>query len=156
MHRLSEWFEYLRQNDAYDNTKIIIVSDHGRDLNVNELFDEEEDLPFSRNLCNPILLVKDFNSSNDFRTDNTFMTNGDVPSIAAKDLIDDAKNPFTNKPLYDPKNKDFVLITNAKNWEATTQGTYKLNIDDDEWWTVKNNIFEEKNWKQVNLKDLAD
>ncbi len=31
-NKLCEWFEYLKENNAYDNTKIIIVSDHGRDI----------------------------------------------------------------------------------------------------------------------------
>lgn len=30
--RLGEWMDYLRQENVYDNTRIIIVSDHGRDL----------------------------------------------------------------------------------------------------------------------------
>lgn len=154
IHRLANWFEYLRENDAYDNTRIIIISDHGRDININELFESESKLPFTRNLCNPLFLVKDFNSNDELKTDWSFMTNADVPSIAVKDLIDNAKNPFTGKELYDPKNKDFVLITNAKNWEASTQGTYKLNISDDEWWTVKNDIRNEENWSHINLKEL--
>ena len=31
--RLSEWFEYLKLNDIYNNTRIILVSDHGPEPN---------------------------------------------------------------------------------------------------------------------------
>ena len=31
--QLGNWFDYLRENDVYDNTRIIIVSDHGEGLN---------------------------------------------------------------------------------------------------------------------------
>ena len=30
--RLGEWFDWMREQGVYDNTRIIIVSDHGRDL----------------------------------------------------------------------------------------------------------------------------
>lgn len=29
MLRLGEWFDYLREEGVYDNTRIILVSDHG-------------------------------------------------------------------------------------------------------------------------------
>ena len=29
---LGDWFDYLRENGVYDNTRIILVADHGRDL----------------------------------------------------------------------------------------------------------------------------
>ena len=29
LFKLAEWFDYMRANDVYDNTKIILVSDHG-------------------------------------------------------------------------------------------------------------------------------
>ena len=36
--QLGKWFDYLRENGVYDNTKIILVADHGRDvLQLDEL-----------------------------------------------------------------------------------------------------------------------
>ena len=44
--RLGEWLDYLRANDVYDNTRIIIVSDHGRGLSSDKelILDSGSDL----------------------------------------------------------------------------------------------------------------
>ena len=38
MKKLGEYFDFLRENGVYDNTKIIIVSDHSIDLKVDDSF----------------------------------------------------------------------------------------------------------------------
>ena len=35
---LGEWFDYLRENGVYDNTRIIIVADHGSNLGQFNVF----------------------------------------------------------------------------------------------------------------------
>ncbi|MDR1637320.1 MAG: YidC/Oxa1 family membrane protein insertase [Treponema sp.] len=57
---LGKWLDFLRENGAYDNTRIVVVSDHGANL----------ESPFSGNIVlpkgmrvenyNPLLLFKDF------------------------------------------------------------------------------------------------
>ena len=32
MLQLANWFDYMRENGVYDNTRIILVADHGRGL----------------------------------------------------------------------------------------------------------------------------
>lgn len=102
--KLAEWFDYMRENDVYDNTKIILVSDHGSHLGgrVDALNYDEEVLE----LYFPLLMVKDFseNLSNDEKETITFsdefMTNADVVSLAVKDVIaGEVKNPFTGKTI---------------------------------------------------------
>jgi YidC/Oxa1 family membrane protein insertase len=96
---LGEWFDYLRENGVYDNTRIIIVSDHGRDLHQFDITCNDEDMEFFM----PLLMVKDFDATG-FKVCEDFMTNGDTPVIATSGLIDDPVNPFTNKPITsDPK-----------------------------------------------------
>lgn len=95
---LGRWFDYLREQNVYDNTRIIIVSDHGYNARLHEeMFigeGGEEDVMY----YNPILMVKDFGDT-EFKTDDTFMTNADVPSLAAAGLIEDPVNPFTGKAI---------------------------------------------------------
>ena len=91
---LGEWFDYLRENGVYDNTRIIIVSDHGRDLGQFGITCNGEDMEYFM----PLLMVKDFDSKG-FTVSEDFMTNGDTPAIAASGLIDDPVNPFTGNPL---------------------------------------------------------
>ena len=91
MIQLGKWFDYMREKDVFDNTRIILVADHGTSLQQwGELqIDEETDVSF----CYPLLMVKDFNSE-EFTVSEEFMTNGDVPAIAMKDIIDNPRNPF--------------------------------------------------------------
>lgn len=143
--QLGKWFDYMRENDVYDNTRIIIVSDHGRGLN------QFDNMQFGPNACenvmffNSLLLVKDFNST-EFKTDNQFMTVADVPTIATNGLVENPKNPFTEKPLnneakYNQPHRIFfsdVYDVNINNGNTFLPGT---------WITVHDNIFDMNNWK---------
>ena len=104
MLKIGEWLDYLRENGVYDNTRIIIVSDHGRHIDYlgNMRFqDGKKRKPSSKDdvmSYKALLLVKDFNSVG-FTTDETFMTNADTPSIAFSGLIENPVNPFTGHPI---------------------------------------------------------
>jgi len=138
---IGEWLEYLKMNDVYDNTRIIIVSDHGWPT---EQFDNNylgEDL--SIDCYNPVLLYKDFNSR-DFRVSDDFMTNADV-SIMATDGLVDAINPFSGNNIAEMCDKnDSVVVSASQDWRITTGN--KLNITDDEWLQIKDNVFDPSNW----------
>lgn len=94
MLQLGKWFDYLRENDVYDNTRIIIVSDHGRALGQFDITCNGEDMEYLL----PLLMVKDFNSTG-FTVSEEFMTNADVPTIAFSGIIDNPVNPFTGNPI---------------------------------------------------------
>lgn len=94
---LGDWFDYLRDNNVFDNTRIILVSDHGYHLgHAENKYGAGEWDDVSR--YNPILLVKDFDSKN-FAIDTQFMTNADVPTLAFDGLIENPVNPFTGNPV---------------------------------------------------------
>ena len=94
MLKLGEWFDYLREEGVYDNTRIILVSDHGYDLYSLDELVADEDTCFS--FYFPLLMVKDFGSK-EFVVSDEFMTNADVPSIALDGVIEQPMNPFTGK-----------------------------------------------------------
>ncbi len=102
-----------------------------------------------REFCHPYLLVKDFDATGDIKTDNTFMTNADVPTLAVKDIIANPVNPFTGKKITSEGRKNLVTITSSKNWLPSQQNKYTLAIAGSDWYTVHDNIFEENNWKQI-------
>ena len=108
--KLGEWLDYLRANGVYDNTRIIIAADHGRTLRqFSEMNDKE--LGVDLMSCNPLLLVKDFDSAV-FTTDERFMTNADVPTLAVSGLIEDPVNPFTGKAINsDVKQQPQLVLT---------------------------------------------
>ena len=99
---LGEWLDYLRENGVYDNTRIIIVADHGRDLSLFGMqpfgISQWKDLM----MYNPLLMVKDFGETGPIKTDNSFMTNADTPLLAFEGLVENPVNPFLgNKPITD-------------------------------------------------------
>lgn len=105
MIKLGEWFDYLRENGVYDNTRIIISADHGYDnfdgihqLTVGSAPDESD-------AFRPLYMVKDFGSTG-FTVDTTLMTNADTPALAVSGLIDEPVNPFTGRRLTDTSYKD--------------------------------------------------
>jgi len=140
INRLAEYFIYLKQNDIYDNTRIIIVSDHGR---LDTSYVTKLGLPFHVDQFNPVLLVKDFNSSDDFRTDMTFMTNADVPVLAMQDIIEDTVNPFTGKTISsDPKNDPLLILIHR----AHPRNNNEFEINNRNSYYIKENIFKAENW----------
>jgi len=85
---LSKWFDYLKQNNVYDNTRIIIAADHGR---VNTHLPHPYNMPLPAgylNAYNILFMVKDFEADKKFKTDYTFMTNADVPHLMASGFIE--------------------------------------------------------------------
>ena len=109
--QLGKWFDFLRENGVYDNTRIILVADHSYPLGLFgfDLREKYGDILTTRGNgepwwntmgFNPLLMVKDFNARG-FTTDNTFMTNADTPVIAFSELVEDPVNPFTGKPIND-------------------------------------------------------
>ena len=144
INRLSCFFAFLKNNDVYDNTRIILVSDHAR-LEVSYLI--KTSLPFHVEQFNPILFFKDFNTNGDMKTDMTFMSNADVVSMAINGIINTPVNPFTGNAIStERKNKPLqILIHRVEN-----RNENELVINSQNTYYVKDNIFEEGNWVKVN------
>lgn len=144
--KLGEWFDYLRENDVYDNTRIIIVADHGRRLDAVEemMFDLGERVPFDVTRYNPLLMVKDF-SATGFQTSDEFMTNADVPLLSVEGLIENPTNPFTGKLITNTEKYDHEqLITRSIVWGTLrNQGT---TFPSSKWVSIKDDIWNRDNW----------
>lgn len=152
MLRLSEWFSFLKENDVYDNTRIIIVSDHSSSLRWDsELimglkYEDGTKKYYDLLSAQSTLLVKDFNAHG-FGIDDSFMTNADVPSIATESIINNPKNPFSGKPINNEAKQNEVKIMVSNEWKTDDNNgnTFKKT----QWFSVKDNIFESDNWKYV-------
>ena len=103
-----------------------------------------------RAMTNALLLVKDFNSSGSLTVDNSFMCNADVPYLVTKDLIENPINPYTGTPITCEENKsDGLIVTSNEKHRVREHGQYNFNISDDEWFVVKENIFDNNNWSKL-------
>ncbi len=147
MIALGEWFDQLRESGVYDNTRIILVSDHGRPLwhrddLTYDTGSEVHDLEFYY----PLLMVKDFDSSDGFVTSEEFMTNADVPTIASAGLIDNPKNPFTGKDINSDEkyaHDQIVIVSDDFNVATNNKNTFLPA----KWASVSGDMRDKNNWQ---------
>ena len=136
----------MRENGVYDNTRIIIASDHAYfGYQLEELLTSDTHFAFKDlALFYPLLLVKDF-GSDEFTTSTEFMTQADVPTLAVDSLIENPVNPFTGKEINDDEktaHDQYVIYS----WEydiAINNGTAFI---PSKWYKVKDNIWDLNNW----------
>jgi hypothetical protein len=150
--QVGKWFDYLRENNLWDNTRILVVSDHGWDLELNHILTggkegENTLAPHDGIMAyNALMMIKDFNSGDEFTVDSTFMTIADLPSEAMRGLIENPVNPFTGNPINeDAKNEEeqYVMLTD---WRiAENHGNL---FTDPVRLVLKNqNLFDVSNWE---------
>ncbi|MDR2630506.1 MAG: membrane protein insertase YidC [Spirochaetaceae bacterium] len=145
---LGKWFAFLKENNVYDNTRIIIVSDHGWNIPLTE--ENNIILPDGNYVTryNALLMVKDFNADGILKSDYRFMTQADVPVLVLEGLVDNPLNPFTGKAVRTDK-EGGVTITTSNKFYPTNHGKYGFNIGRNEWLHVRDNIFDPANWEKV-------
>ncbi|MBQ6281395.1 MAG: YidC/Oxa1 family membrane protein insertase [Oscillospiraceae bacterium] len=148
---LAKWFDYLRKNDLYDNTRIILVSDHGWHLGfypdlVKTAGNSESDMMILQ--C--LMMVKDFDSKG-FTVDQRFMTNADTPTLAMDGLIENPVNPFTGNP-----------ITDEMKYAGEQHATYSFDFSvaknngyafiPCKWFSVHDDVRDPDNWEYIGYR----
>jgi hypothetical protein len=144
---LAEWFRYLQENGAYNNTRIIIASDHGAGRFSN--YENNITLPNGESLetYHCLLLFKDFNGSGALKKDYTFMSNADTSLLALDGIIPNPVNPFTGKPLTAQK-EDGLFITTIGALDSRYHAKNRYRIHQNQWLHVRDTIFDSANWSQ--------
>lgn len=148
--QVARFADYLREQGIYDNTRIIIVSDHGIGGR-NFLYKTADFEGYSKDHLNCVLLVKDFNAHTDekIEVNNRFMTNADVPSLALKGLVENPVNPFTGNPINEGYKENGVIVTKGDVFMPYhSKSEYEFTLKDDEWIHIKDNIFVDENWQK--------
>jgi hypothetical protein len=145
--RLADWFNFLKAEGLYDNTRIILVSDHGPQIAY--VTKGDNGLPPNFDNFHPILFFKDFNASGPLKSDMTFMSNADVPYLALHGQIGNPVNPFTGNAI-SMKNKEKPLyITGSGSPHLGDPEAARLTLDPKRDYYVHDNIFEAKNWSKA-------
>ena len=140
---LGNWLDYLKEQGVYDNTRIIVVSDHGADLGYGEL--HIDSLGLNIMTYNPLLMVKDFDAHEPFSADYTFMTQADTPLIAFSGLVENPVNPATGHPVTDEDKQNNEQVICNTPWDIdANQGT---TFADSHYYVVKNHdVLNPDNW----------
>ena len=124
---VGEWLDYLRYQGVYDNSRIIIVADHGYMFgNFKQFVNESSVGPRDLEALMPILLVKDFGET-EYKVSEELMTNADTPILATTELIDGAVNPYTGRRLDDIENR---FVVDIYNFDTGGPDFWQLNGDD--------------------------
>lgn len=158
---IGKWLDYLKDQGIYDNTRIIIVSDHGYDLGQLEkmIFSKDLDAMF----YNPVLLVKDFADSTELlpeqyenmndtqiKITNQFMTNADVPYLATKGIVDNPINPYTGNSIYEYAEKyEYPIITTAHIFDQNINNGNQFITYGGQWYEIRGNIFDKESWVEL-------
>lgn len=155
---IAKWFEYLKENKCYDNTRIIIVSDHGYGANYQPFLRPEfSDLPWNsrRAFFNPVLMVKDFGSSGDMILNfDKFTSNAEVLNHCIKDLGFPNVNPFTGNRFKKDSDYEYFDITAIR--QELPTWTPEIWSEYDNWNVsrlafgirVKKSVFDPENWSE--------
>lgn len=144
--KVAIWINWMKNNNVYDNTKIIILSDHGiRDTKVNDSIMIEnpftpeisENLPLS-DLLNftPLMMVKDYDSKGEIIENMKFLSNIDTYDIAFE------KDNITNNDSI----KNDILEAYLVSWELKRS---QLKMPIIKKYTVKRNVYNLDNWTRI-------
>ena len=147
LRQVGAWLDHLREAGAYDNTRIILAADHGYYLYQSEDLIHREDGKRDLDIGNyfPLLMVKDFDSHG-FTASDTFMTNADVPVLAAEGVIEGARNPFTGKPLTsDEKTAHDQLILTGRAYNVNKNNGTAFQAST--WAAVTGDIWDRDDWE---------
>jgi len=150
--QLSKWIEWMKKNGVYDNTRIILVSDHGMGKLHYPMFNSQK-IPGTTNpdwgrggVFQTLLMVKDFNSHGFVKENSTPMTVCDVPYLATKNIMT-AVNPYSGKEIKEVNNK-YPFECYSIHAQLEKMGDYKY------WYYARyriNNseIFDINNWETL-------
>ncbi len=147
LHRLGEYFDYLKANGVYDNTRIIIVADHGSaGVEYGYEWDDTFEL-IQPGHFHPLLMMKDFGAEGTLQIDNEFMTNADVPTLALQGIVESPVNPFTGTAVdSSDKERGALICTDHIFMPQQNDSRYVFTADRDKWWRVKGDIFKSSSW----------
>lgn len=134
----------LKDNNAYDNTRIIVVADHGSGIPM-KAFQGFTDTTACN--LNPLLLVKDFGATGSYKTDSTLVTNAETRNFATKDLGLSNTNPFTGKTFTSMYGAHEIKVSKSGNWRIEPMRN-STQFPEQDPLIVTDNIFLPENWRQ--------
>jgi YidC/Oxa1 family membrane protein insertase len=154
---IADWLQWARANGIYDNTKVILISDHGNGGISNPMFvtdssdsenAEGSDVPrYAISASHALLMVKDFESGGVLTLDHRLMSNADMPAIICGGLVGcDGVRP--DPTIQDPVPERLLTFVETDSWRFhTIQTEDRFPIT--KAYQVKQNIFDPANWERT-------
>lgn len=142
LNLLTRWFNWMKETGVYDNTKIVIVSDHGISglspmfEDFSHVTDSDNKPVFPTGRIHPIMLVKDFNNRGKLKTSDKFLSNSDTFDIATS--VVEGYDPIVD---YNPDRK-LKLFTTPWKISSNKPDAYIITGE----YTIEKSIFNKDNW----------
>ena len=153
LNAIAKWIKWLKDSSIYDNTMIVLVSDHGasdsRSLSTSFNLDVKGEYKIGTNQGYPgsphgLLMVKDFHNNAPFSVSKKQMSSADVPSIVCS-VIDGCQH-IPNDPRY--SNRERVIEhSTIVNWSPKRHPKNKYN--EATRYRISGSMFNKENWKRI-------
>jgi hypothetical protein len=151
---VADYLDFLKSAGVYDNTRIVIVSDHGivgdvEDTSARAVAGGTQQNLFVR--TRSLLLVKDAGAVGALRISDQFMPNAEVPRIVCEQ-IGGCVNPYLNDRPIEARGRDDPFYVSLVPWQFSLQNHTSFVIN--EQYVLKGkDPFDAKGW--VVLKSSA-
>lgn len=132
--------DFLKENKIYDNTMLVLVSDHS----YNDIIEHKQAYkPSIGNNPNPLLLIKDFNSNSALKVDSRLMSNADVYGILCDTLKScNEKNILKNYP----QSRELIHTLNVY-W--SNQSKSSSNLIFEKIWRIKDDMLDPNAFEEI-------
>ena len=121
---LSDYLKQLKESNIYDNTQILIVSDHAGTDSIKTM-PRMKPMFFGQDV---LFLLKDFNARGELKTDSRLMANFDIATIFCENLKSGCPNVAPNILKNYPKNREIIVM----------RPNVTLVDQEADWWNVEN------------------
>lgn len=153
LKKIRLFLQWMKANNIYDISKIIILSDHGWWAEPSEDFYPHftKEIPpgyehrFMPSMVQPLLMIKDFNQNKKLAFSNILLSNSDLPSMICSAIASGCRN-IKADPTKNLLSDRTLIISNAlipKNLDNekrfNVMGQYR----------VQGMIFDPANWKKI-------
>ncbi len=153
---VANYLDFLKRSGVYDNTRIIIVSDHGivgpvEDHSTRATAGGTQGDDYVR--TRSVLLVKPRNAHGPLQVSEQFMPNSEVPRIACEE-IGGCVNPFlANKPIQALGREDPFYVSIVP-WQFNLQNPSSYVIDE-QWALVGKDPYAASGWKVLKGREFT-
>ncbi|WP_165815274.1 sulfatase-like hydrolase/transferase, partial [Helicobacter cinaedi] len=135
--------DFLKGNGIYDNTMIVLVSDHSEnDLIAHNMSNQ----PSFGNAPNPLLMIKNFHAYGNLKIDMRLMSNADVYGILCDEVMGGGGCNVSNILKNYPQERQIIHTRNVQ-WTDEVRKMPTLYFE--KIWLVKDSVLDPKNFTDI-------
>jgi hypothetical protein len=150
---VADYFEWMRKQGVYDNTKIVIVSDHGIVGSVEDRSSRAVKGGTTHNVfvrSRSVLFVKERDAKGPLKTSKKFVPNAEVPRIVCEE-IGGCTNPYLDGNTIEAHGRDLPFSVDFVPWQFSRQEPRRFKIKA-QMVLEGPDPYKAKNWREMQSK----